>query len=83
MTGPKLVTFPIVNSAEEIAKALRTIADQVENQEYGVATNFAWVTDYDGLIDVGLIGQTPDPLSKAYFMLGQAQRWIEDGGRED
>jgi hypothetical protein len=83
MTGPKLVTFPKTNIGKEIAKALRVLADQVENQELGKATNIAWIIDYDNELDVGLIGEAPDPLSRAYLLFGQAQRWIEKSGRED
>jgi hypothetical protein len=51
-----LLSFPEAN-VQDIPKQLRTIADQIENGEFGDAHNLAWVIDQgNGSVEMGLLG---------------------------
>jgi hypothetical protein len=74
----KIVDFPSQNISD-IPNALRTLADNIEAGEFGDAHNMAWVIDQgDGEISVGLLGQSAEPRTNAYFLFGLGMRHIEN-----
>jgi hypothetical protein len=75
----ELLTFP-GPTLEDIPRALRTLADQIEFGDYGPTVhNVAWVMDAgDGDIKLGLMGRAAAPGAEAYLLLGVAQRILEE-----
>ena len=74
-----VLKFPDLPGCSDVASALRELADSVEKGLKGDAYNCAWVLDCgDGRIEVGLMGKSAEPAMKAYYLLGLAQRQLED-----
>jgi len=75
----KLIEFPSLPGAQDVAASLRVLADAIERGAYGDAHNLAWVIDCgDGRIEVGMAGQAPEPGATAYLLFGLAKRRIEN-----
>ena len=73
----KVIEMPRA-SAIDVVEGLRALADRLESDGF-VAHNLAWVVDMgDGNIDMGLLGQSPQPATTAYFLLGLGKRKLED-----
>lgn len=65
-------------SVADVVEGLRALADKLESDEV-VAHNLAWIIDKgDGVIDIGLLGQSPQPATTAYFLMGLGKRRLED-----
>ena len=74
----KLIQFPDSNR-HNIPQELRNLADSIEAGKYGDAHTLAWVIDCgDARIEVGLLGAAAEAAPTAYFLLGLAQRRLED-----
>lgn len=79
MSALKVLEFPSLPGCTDVAAALRTLADAIERGDKGDAYNLAWALDCgDGLIEIGLMGKSAEPAMKAYYLLGLAQRKLED-----
>lgn len=75
----KVVEFPNRPACQNIPEALRELAQTIEDGGYEDAHNLVWAIDCgDGRVEVGLLGQAPEPAIKAYFLLGLAKRRLED-----
>jgi hypothetical protein len=74
----RIVHFP-VTSLEDVPGGLRKLAEKIELGEYGDAHNVAWVLDEgDGVISVGMCGQSPSPGAEAHYLLCLGVRKIEE-----
>lgn len=74
----KVIDFPSP-TIKDIPSCLRILADNIEAGEFGDAHNMAWVIDQgDGEISVGLLGQSSEPGTNAYFLFGLGMRHIEN-----
>lgn len=73
-----VLKFPDLPGCSDVAGALRELADNIERGGKGDAHNLAWVLDCgDGVIETGLMGKAPEPAMTAYYLLGLAQRKLE------
>ena len=74
----KLITFP-KNTLANIPAGLRKLAEEIEDGEFNDAHNLAWVIDCgDGVINVGMLGESPSPGAEAYYLYGLAKRVLEE-----
>ena len=74
----KLIAFPDSN-LHDIPRELRNLADSIEAGRYGDAHTLVWAVDCgDSRIEVGLLGAAAEAAPTAYFLLGLAQRRLED-----
>lgn len=81
MRHMKLLDLPTRDLAD-LPKSLRNLADAIEAGEYDDAYHLAWCIDCgDGRIEVGLIGQTPEPGAIAHYLFALAQRKLESVAR--
>lgn len=72
----KVIKFPDKNISD-IPRALRALADGIENGEYS-PHNLAWVMDCgDAIVDLGLMGEAPEPGATAHLLFAVAQRKLE------
>lgn len=72
-----IVEFP-KNNLADIPQSLRHLAESIEKGERGACHKLAWVIDEgNGVISVGLLGHSLEPGAVAYYMLGLAQRNLE------
>lgn len=68
-----------VSGLLDIPAGLRKLADDIEKGGYGDTHNLAWVIDEgDGVISVGLLGQSASPGADTHILLAIAQRHLED-----
>lgn len=75
-----VVKFPDHYAALDIPDALRALADEIEEGNYGACFNLLWVIDAgDGAIDLGLMGKTTDAAFHAHFLADVAMRKIVGG----
>lgn len=69
--------LPCSNNAD-IPELLRALADDVESGMYGDAHGISWVCDCgDGVIEVGYLGQSPQPAMNAHYLLAMGMRKLE------
>lgn len=79
MTQLNVLKFPNLPGAQDVAAALRELADEIEKGTKNDAHNLAWALDCgDGVIEVGLMGKVAEPAITAYYLLGLAQRKPEN-----
>jgi hypothetical protein len=72
-----LIEFPLPG-IDDVPRALRTLADQIEAGEYGDAHNLAWAIDCgEGRLEVGMCGKAPEPGLLGHYMFARAQRKME------
>ncbi len=65
---------------QDIPRALRTLADQVEQGKLGDCHNIAWVVDVgDGRVECGLLGAAAEAGPTAYLLFGKGMRALENG----
>lgn len=63
---------------QDIPRALRTLADQVEKGELGNVRAIVWVVDVpDAPVELGLIGACAEVAPTAHLLLGKAMRALE------
>jgi len=75
----KVVQFPDRPACQNLPDALRELAESIEGGNYDAAHNLVWAIDCgDGRVEIGLLGQSPQPATTAYFLLGLAKRRLED-----
>lgn len=75
----KVVQLPERNAILDIPAALRDLATSIEEGNYDLAHNLVWAIDCgNGRVEIGLLGQSPQPATTAYFLLGLAKRRLED-----
>ena len=68
-----VVELPVGTFAD-IPKQLRTLADQIEEQNYGDVTHLAWALDAEYRpVDVGLMGQCANPDAVAVLLFEAAK----------
>lgn len=78
MRSVKLLEFPNLPGCQDVAAELRELADEIDKGTKGDAHNLAWALDCgNGVIQVGLMGKAPQPALTAYYLLGVAQRKLE------
>lgn len=78
-TKLNVLSFPNLPGCKDVAGALRELADAIERGDKGDAYNLAWSLDCgDSRIEIGLMGKSAEPAMKAYYLLGLAQRKLED-----
>lgn len=78
MSNLKVLQFPALPGCQDVSAALRELADEIDKGTKNDAHNLAWVLDCgDGVIEVGLMGKAPEPALTAYYLLGLAQRKLE------
>lgn len=76
----KLIEFPSLPAVLSLPEALRRLASQIENGEYGDAHNLAWTIDCgDSRIELGYLGKSPEPACSAHFLFALAMRRLELG----
>ena len=74
----KIVKLPTTDLTD-IAAGLRNLATQIENGDFNDAHNLAWVIDCgDGVVEVGLLGQSPSPGPLAHYLYCLGQRRLEN-----
>lgn len=71
-----LVPFP-ENGVNDVAAALRNLADSVDAGNYGDAHNIAWVIDCGDWIECGLAGKSASPGAEGHLLFAMAQRKLE------
>lgn len=65
---------------QDIPRALRTLADEVEQDKLGDCQNIAWVVHCeDGHVECGLLGAAPEPAPVAHLLFGKGMRALENG----
>lgn len=75
----KLVQFPDRNILD-IPRALRTLAEEVEQGKLGDCHNIAYVIDVgNGQVELGLLGQAAERGPLAHLLLGKGMRALEMG----
>ena len=72
----KLVTPP---QRIAVADALRELADQIEQNDFGIPDSMTWVLEAEGEIHVGCTDMSSYASCHAHLMLAKAQRKLEDG----
>jgi hypothetical protein len=73
----KVVPFPF-GDVQDIPKALRTLADQIEAGDHGDAHNLAWVIDRgDKDLALGVLGPCAEIGPTAYLLFGMAMRRMD------
>jgi hypothetical protein len=78
MSALKVLQFPSLPGCQDVSKALRELADEIDKGTKGDAHNIVWALDCgNGRIEVGLMGKAPEPAMTAYYLLGMAQRKLE------
>jgi len=79
MTALKVLQFPNLPGCQDVAAALRELADEIDKGTKGDAHNLAWALDCgDGEVQIGLMGKAPEPAMTAYYLMGLAQRKLEN-----
>lgn len=72
-----VVTFP-ERHIGDIPRALRDLADNIEAGHFHDAHVLAWVIDCgEGRVEVGFLGQSPEPGAVAHYLFALAQRKLE------
>ena len=61
----------------DLPRGLRDLADEIEAGDYGTPDSLVWVLDRNGIIDVGMIGHSPEPGAVAHLLLHMAARKLE------
>ena len=75
----ELVKFP-ERDIGDVPRMLRSIANGIENGEYGDAYNLAWIVDCgNGKIAVGLCGTAEEPALTGHFLMSLGMRELEKG----
>lgn len=75
----KVVEMPERN-IQDIPRALRTLAEQVEKGGLGDCHNIAWVVDTGGgHVECGLLGPAAEAGPTAYLLFGKGMRALEAG----
>lgn len=70
--------LPVGNLAN-IPEMLRSMADDVENGEFGDCHNIAWVADVgDGVVTIGMMGQSAEPGCLAHYLFALGMRKLEE-----
>lgn len=83
MTALKVIEFP-EQTAQSVVAGLRTLAQSVEDGKFGDAHNLVWVIDAgDGVIHIGLLGQTPNPGATAHLLMGCGQHKVVSGSMDE
>lgn len=78
MSALKVLQFPDLPGCQDVSSALRKLADEIDRGAKGDAHNLAWVLDCgDGECQIGLMGKAPEPAMTAYYLMGLAQRKLE------
>ncbi len=73
-----VVELPTFNYAD-IANGLRDLAASIESGGYGAVSGAVWVIRCgDKAVEVGSLGLMQSPGPESYFLLGLAQRKLED-----
>lgn len=76
----KVLSFP-KGDVSDVSNALRSLADAIDDGEYGDAHLVSWVVDCgDGQISVGAAGVSASPGAEAHLLFAIAQRKLEHGG---
>lgn len=74
----KVVTLN--RDVQDIPRALRALADEVEQGKFPVCHNIAWVMDLgDGAVACGLMGGCAEAGPTGYLLFGKAMRSLEEG----
>lgn len=83
-TNLKIVTID-QPSAFDIPAALRNLATDIENGDFGNPHNLAWIIDCGGgRIEIGVLGKVSELAPVAYWLFGLAKRKLENAaGIED
>lgn len=77
--GAELVVLPERN-IQDIPRALRTLAEEVEQGRLGDCHNIAWVVDCGGgHVECGLLGPAAEAGPTAYLLFGKGMRKLEAG----
>lgn len=77
--GAQLLTLPDRN-IQDIPRALRALAEQVEKGQLGDCHNIAWVVDVgDGHVECGLLGAAPEAGPVAHLLFAKGMRALENG----
>lgn len=75
----KLLTLPDRN-IQDIPRAMRTLADQIEQGYLGNVKAIAWVVDIEGApVELGLMGAAAEVAPSAHLLFGKAMRALEIG----
>lgn len=73
----KVIQLPERN-IQDIPRALRTLADEVEQGKLGDCHNIAWVVDAGGgQIEVGLLGKAAEAGITAHYLFALGMRKLE------
>jgi len=82
MTDLKVVPFPTAHEAG-VVDGLRNLANDIEAGEYGGVHNLVWVSDAgNGNLEVGLLGESSEPGTLAYFLMGLGMAKIQNAIKE-
>lgn len=65
---------------QDIPRAMRTLADQIEAGELGNVRAIVWVVDVaDAPVELGLMGACAEVAPTAHLLLGKGMRALEAG----
>lgn len=77
MAEVKVLKMPERN-VQDIPRALRTLAEEVEQGKLGDCHNIAWVVDVGGgRVEVGLLGAAAEAGPTAHLLLAKGLRALE------
>jgi hypothetical protein len=80
MNKLNIVEFPTMPAAQSLPEALRKLANEIEQGEYGDSHNLAWAIDCgDSRIELDYLGKCSEPAAAAHFLFALAMRRLESG----